>query len=72
MKGYGYPLKDNDITLPPERGYPCQVVADGKFGYKWAKWVTEIELSSDINFRGFWEASGYNNNADINGPAFEQ
>ena len=65
-------LKDNDITLPPERGFPCQVVADGKFGYKWAKWVTEIELSADTSFRGFWEASGYNNNADINGPAFEQ
>jgi DMSO/TMAO reductase YedYZ molybdopterin-dependent catalytic subunit len=64
-------MKDNDITLPPERGFPFQVVAEGKFGYKWAKWVTRIELSSDTNFRGFWESSGYSNNADINGPAFE-
>ena len=62
-------LKDNDITLPPDRGFPFQVVAQSKFGYKWAKWVTRIELSSNTNFRGYWESNGYNNNADINGPA---
>jgi DMSO/TMAO reductase YedYZ molybdopterin-dependent catalytic subunit len=64
-------LKINDITLPPERGFPFQVVAKSKFGYKWAKWVTRMELSSDINFRGYWESAGYNNNADENEPAFE-
>jgi DMSO/TMAO reductase YedYZ molybdopterin-dependent catalytic subunit len=64
-------LKDNDITLPSDRGFPFQVVAMGKFGYKWAKWVTRIELSSNTNFRGFWESNGYNNDADINGPAFQ-
>jgi DMSO/TMAO reductase YedYZ molybdopterin-dependent catalytic subunit len=64
-------LKDNDITLSPERGFPFQVVAMSKFGYKWAKWVTRIELSDNISFKGFWESHGYNNNADINGPAFE-
>jgi hypothetical protein len=26
----------------PERGFPSQVVAKQKFGYKWAKWVTRI------------------------------
>jgi DMSO/TMAO reductase YedYZ molybdopterin-dependent catalytic subunit len=64
-------LKDNDITLPADRGFPFQVVAMGKYGYKWAKWVTRIELSSNTNFRGFWESNGYNNDADINGPAFQ-
>ena len=64
-------LKDNDITLPADRGFPFQVVANSKFGYKWAKWVTRIELSSDTGFRGYWESAGYNNNGDINGPAFE-
>jgi DMSO/TMAO reductase YedYZ molybdopterin-dependent catalytic subunit len=64
-------LKDNDITLPADRGFPFQVVAQSKFGYKWAKWVTRIELSSNTNFRGYWESRGYNNNADINGPAFD-
>jgi DMSO/TMAO reductase YedYZ molybdopterin-dependent catalytic subunit len=62
-------LKDNDITLTPDRGFPFQVVAMSKYGYKWAKWVTRIEISSDTNFRGYWETNGYNNNADINGPA---
>ena len=59
----------NGVVMPPERGFPFQVVAMNKFGYKWAKWVTRIELSSNTNFRGFWESNGYNNNADINGPS---
>ena len=63
-------LKLNDITLPQERGFPFQVVAKSKYGYKWAKWITRIELSSDTNFRGYWESYGYNNNADDTGPAF--
>jgi len=64
-------MKLNDVTLPPDRGFPFQVVAESKYGYKWAKWVTRIELSSFTNFKGYWENYGYNNNADINGPAFD-
>jgi DMSO/TMAO reductase YedYZ molybdopterin-dependent catalytic subunit len=60
-------LKDNDITMPPDRGFPFQVVAEGKWGYKWAKWVTRIELSADTSFRGYWESRGYPNDADITG-----
>jgi DMSO/TMAO reductase YedYZ molybdopterin-dependent catalytic subunit len=61
-------LKDNDITLTPDIGFPLEVVAVNKYGYKWAKWVTHILLSSDNNYRGYWESNGYNNNANINGP----
>ena len=64
-------LKLNDLTLPANRGFPFQVVAESKYGYKWAKWVTRISLSDDASFRGYWESGGYNNNADANGPAFE-
>jgi DMSO/TMAO reductase YedYZ molybdopterin-dependent catalytic subunit len=64
-------MKLNDITLPQERGFPFQVVAMSKYGYKWAKWVTRIELSDDTDFRGFWESYGYSNKADVGGPAFE-
>ncbi|MHB1347638.1 MAG: molybdopterin-dependent oxidoreductase [Candidatus Humimicrobiaceae bacterium] len=64
-------LKLNDVTLTPERGFPFQVAAKSKFGYKWAKWVVRMELSSDTDFRGYWETAGYNNNADETGPAFE-
>ena len=64
-------LKDNDITLPPERGFPFQLVAESNYGYKWAKWVTRIELSSNTSFRGYWEGAGYNKNADVGGPAYQ-
>ncbi len=65
-------FKLNDITLPNDRGFPFQVVAKEKFGYKWAKWVTRIELSSNEDFRGYWEKAGYNNDAYDKGPPFEQ
>lgn len=64
-------MKLNDITLPDERGFPFQVVAESKYGYKWSKWITRIELSDNEYFRGYWEGYGYNNNADVGGPAFE-
>ena len=63
-------LKLNDVTLPADRGFPFQVVAEDKFGYKWAKWVTRIELSSE-DYQGYWEKGGYSNEADVGGPAFE-
>jgi len=59
----------NNVTLPPERGFPIQVVAEDKYGYKWAKWVTGIEVT-DEPYEGYWEKVGYNNNADVGGPAF--
>jgi DMSO/TMAO reductase YedYZ molybdopterin-dependent catalytic subunit len=64
-------LRLNDVTMPVDRGFPFQVVAKSKYGYKWAKWIDRIELSSDANFRGYWEKAGYNNKADVGGPAFE-
>lgn len=64
-------LKLNDITLPPERGFPFQVVAESKWGYKWAKWVDRIEITDNPRYWGYWEGEGYNNNADINGPRYE-
>ena len=57
--------KMNEINLPPERGYPFQLVAESKWGYKWIKWVTEIELSDDVNYRGYWESRGYSNTGDL-------
>jgi DMSO/TMAO reductase YedYZ molybdopterin-dependent catalytic subunit len=65
-------FKMNGLTLPDERGFPFQVVAEDKWGYKWAKWVTEIEVSDNPEYRGYWESRGYNNKGDYNGPIFEQ
>lgn len=64
--------KMNGIALPPERGFPFELVAEGKWGYKWIKWVTEIELSEDANYKGFWERRGYSNNGDLDKGFFEK
>lgn len=63
--------KMNGVTIPPERGFPFQLVAESKWGYKWAKWVTEIELSDDTNYRGYWEERGYSNDGDLNKEFFD-
>lgn len=57
--------KMNGVILPPERGFPFQLVAEDKWGYKWIKWITEIELSDDTQFRGYWESRGYSNGGDL-------
>jgi DMSO/TMAO reductase YedYZ molybdopterin-dependent catalytic subunit len=59
--------KMNDVTMPAERGYPFQVIAEDKFGYKWAKWVDGIEVSSDASYLGYWEKRGYDNNGALPG-----
>jgi DMSO/TMAO reductase YedYZ molybdopterin-dependent catalytic subunit len=64
--------KMNGVTLPPERGFPFELVAESKWGYKWIKWVTEIELSEDTEYRGFWESRGYSNSADLDEGFFEE
>ena len=60
----------NGVTLPAERGFPFQVVAEDKWGYKWCKWVTGIELSDDTNYRGYWESRGYANDGDLDKPYY--
>jgi DMSO/TMAO reductase YedYZ molybdopterin-dependent catalytic subunit len=62
--------KMNDVILPPERGFPFQLVAESKWGYKWIKWITEIELSADASYRGYWESRGYSNSADLDESFF--
>ena len=48
--------KMNGLVIPPERGFPFQLVAESKYGYKWIKWMTKIELSDNINYQGYWES----------------
>lgn len=55
----------NGVKLPKQRGFPFQVVAEDKWGYKWAKWVTSIEVSNDASFEGYWESRGYDNSGDL-------
>jgi DMSO/TMAO reductase YedYZ molybdopterin-dependent catalytic subunit len=76
--GYSSSLSFNDVTrlnlmlaakingrvLDAKRGFPFQVVAESKWGYKWVKWVTRIELS-DKPYKGYWEQRGYDNDANV-------
>lgn len=64
--------KMNGVTIPPARGYPFQLVAEQKWGYKWIKWVTKIELSDDVNYKGYWEKAGYSNDAGLGKPFFDR
>ena len=57
--------KMNNLTIPPERGFPFQLVAESKYGYKWIKWITGIELSNNTNYLGYWESRGYSNSANV-------
>ena len=63
--------KMNEIIIPSERGFPFQLVAESKWGYKWIKWITEIELSDNVNYRGFWESRGYSNEGDLDKGFFD-
>lgn len=60
----------NGIALPAEMGYPFIFVAEDKWGYKWARWVNEIELSSDSSYQGYWESSGYSKEAQLGRPSW--
>lgn len=55
----------NGIPLPPALGFPFIVVAEDKWGYKWARWVDAIILSSDTEYKGYWEERGFGNEADL-------
>jgi DMSO/TMAO reductase YedYZ molybdopterin-dependent catalytic subunit len=68
-------LKDNVIlaykingkTLPDDHGYPVRMVIPDKYGMKWAKWITEIELV-DYDYKGYWESQGWSDYAGRDRP----
>jgi DMSO/TMAO reductase YedYZ molybdopterin-dependent catalytic subunit len=63
--------KMNEVVLPPERGFPFALVAESKWGYKWVKWITEIELSDDEDYQGYWESRGYSDSGDLGESFFD-
>jgi len=54
----------NGRVLDEKRGFPFQVVATDKLGYKWVRWLERIELSNE-DYQGYWESRGYDNQADV-------
>lgn len=58
--------KMNNETIIPARGFPFVLVAEDKWGYKWIKWITEIEFSNDLSYEGYWESRGYSKGGYLN------
>lgn len=44
----------NGAPLAPEHGFPVRIVADGRYAYKWCKWLTSIE-AVDFDIKGHYE-----------------
>jgi DMSO/TMAO reductase YedYZ molybdopterin-dependent catalytic subunit len=63
--------KMNEVVLPPERGFPFALVAESKWGYKWIKWIVEIELSDDEDYQGYWESRGYSDTGELDEGFFD-
>ena len=55
--------KLNGLELSRDHGWPVRLVVPTRYGWKSAKWVTEIEFMAEDR-PGFWEQRGYNNNGD--------
>jgi DMSO/TMAO reductase YedYZ molybdopterin-dependent catalytic subunit len=49
--------------LTPDHGWPLRLVVPHRYFWKSAKWIRRIELV-DRDRPGFWEQSGYHNEAD--------
>jgi hypothetical protein len=56
----------NGEPLPAGQDFPIRMVVPDHWGYKWAKWVTHIEVV-DYDYKGYWESRGWSDNAWI-GP----
>jgi len=57
-------LQANGTFLSNLDGYPYRLVVPCKYGYKWVKWITEIEVI-DYDYKGYYESLGYSDEADI-------
>jgi DMSO/TMAO reductase YedYZ molybdopterin-dependent catalytic subunit len=61
--------KMNNLTFTDQTGWPFFLVAQNQYGYKWVEWLTEINVSNNSNYLGYWESRGYPNNATVRDPS---
>jgi len=60
--------KMNHKPLTREHGYPVRLTARGKYGYKWCKWLTKIEVLG-YDYKGYYEnVRGWSDQADRGQP----
>ncbi len=64
--------KMNNLTFTAQTGWPFFLVAKNQYGYKWIEWITEINVSDDSNYLGYWESRGYPNDATVQGTSQTQ
>lgn len=59
----------NGVQLPPDMGQPLRLICPGRYGYKYVKWVEQVEAIdiAQTPFEGYWESLGYPADADIPG-----
>ena len=57
-------LKANGTVLSDNNGYPYRLVVPCKYGYKWVRWITKIEVV-DYDYKGTYESIGFSDEADI-------
>lgn len=57
--------------LPPQHGFPVRLMTPKKWGFKACKWLTQIDVTADPSYRGYWEREGYHHDGDWPGPIWE-
>jgi DMSO/TMAO reductase YedYZ molybdopterin-dependent catalytic subunit len=57
----------NGELLTQDHGGPLRLVAPGRYGYKYVKWLTKVEViaAGAKGYQGYWEARGYSVDAWI-------
>lgn len=57
-------VKMNGQPLPPQQGYPARPFIPHLYGWKSAKWLTEVRLLQEY-VDGYWEAYGYHERGNV-------
>jgi DMSO/TMAO reductase YedYZ molybdopterin-dependent catalytic subunit len=55
----------NGVPLPAAHGFPVRVLFPGRYGQKQPKWLSDVELSDNVNHRGIWERKGWSDDAFV-------
>jgi DMSO/TMAO reductase YedYZ molybdopterin-dependent catalytic subunit len=56
----------NGSPLPPAHGFPARIVVPGLYGYVSAtKWLSEIELTTEDAFDGYWIPRGWSKDGPV-------